>query len=393
MKVALFSAVRRGLEDHLRSLCQAGVDVNTVDDTGNTLLMLAATEGHEGCVKVLIEAGAELDLQEIWEGNPERTALMLAAYFQRTECANLLIQAGADVNISGSLGHTALMFAARCETSSTTKLLTEAGANLNKTESRGYTALMYAIDSFCAHEDNIRMLIEAGADLNVADSCGETALMLAAKQGKFRYVDLLIKGGCDLNKTCHSNKTALLLAVCNAYERMEELLERTDRENQDNLLHCQSSEADELKYLQNLARDIFPEGILCAKLLLKAGAKINLSRVPWDICVSNPVITTFSAENEDLMSLIKIISVAGERLNYMDETSGNPIIYFPDVFIEEETSVRLDHMCREAIRNHLVGVEPHENLFSRIPRLCLPHLTSFLLLYPDSELSMTLYLE
>ena len=56
--------------------------------------MAAAVEGHVECVKIFIQEGADLDIQEE-KGN---TALMFAAYYGMHNCFNTLLKAGAKVN-------------------------------------------------------------------------------------------------------------------------------------------------------------------------------------------------------------------------------------------------------------------------------------------------------
>ena len=41
---------------------QAGADVNTICDEGNTVLLCAALAGHDECVKVSLEAGADVNI-------------------------------------------------------------------------------------------------------------------------------------------------------------------------------------------------------------------------------------------------------------------------------------------------------------------------------------------
>ena len=49
--------------------------------------------------------------------------------------------------------------------------------------------------------------------------------------------------------------------------------------------------------------------------------------------------------------------------------------------MEQEVALNLKHLCRETIRKHLLKLDPHENLFHRVPRLGLPTLISDYLLY------------
>ena len=41
----------------------------------------------------------------------------------------------------------------------------------------------------------------------------------------------------------------------------------------------------------------------------------------------------------------------------------------PRYLMFKDIRMRLEHICREAIRNHLLEVDPHTNLFERIPKL------------------------
>ena len=50
----------------------------------------------------------------------------------------------------------------------------------------------------------------------------------------------------------------------------------------------------------------------------------------------------------------------------------------------EDPGIQLNHICSEAIRKHLLDLDPHSNLFCRIPLLGLPALLNLYLLYSES---------
>ena len=50
-------------------------------------------------------------------------------------------------------------------------------------------------------------------------------------------------------------------------------------------------------------------------------------------------------------------------------------------YLELPRGPNLSHLCREAIRNHLLDIDRHENLFVRVPRLGLPPVLNDYLLY------------
>jgi ankyrin repeat protein len=79
------------------SLLQRGMDVNTADRSGNTLLMIASRNGNLALMKSLIAARANVNRRN-QHGD---TALLLAALKPAPEAARLLVENGADLNPSG----------------------------------------------------------------------------------------------------------------------------------------------------------------------------------------------------------------------------------------------------------------------------------------------------
>ena len=70
--------------------------------------MRAAFLGHDRCVEVLLDAGADINAQD----EVGRTALMEACVAFKKDVIRLLISRGADVNLCDNNGCTALMRAA-----------------------------------------------------------------------------------------------------------------------------------------------------------------------------------------------------------------------------------------------------------------------------------------
>jgi ankyrin repeat protein len=99
-----------------RAFIAAGVDPNATTDNSSiyTALMPAASMGHIQVLKVLLEAGADINFQTVLEGD---TALINAARSGHADCVRLLLQAGADPTLrdhrdkSGTPGRTALDWA------------------------------------------------------------------------------------------------------------------------------------------------------------------------------------------------------------------------------------------------------------------------------------------
>jgi ankyrin repeat protein len=84
----LISAAAGGQEAMVRMLLQRGAGVNLQDSDGVTALMYAATIGHTTTVQVLLDAKADASLQ----ATNGRTALMAAEDYKHTATAQLLRQ-------------------------------------------------------------------------------------------------------------------------------------------------------------------------------------------------------------------------------------------------------------------------------------------------------------
>ena len=52
--------------------------------------------------------------------------------------------------------------------------------------------------------------------------------------------------------------------------------------------------------------------------------------------------------------------------------------------LHDSSELNLKHMCRETIRKHLLDIDPHENLFIRVPKIGLPSSLTKYLLYDVS---------
>ena len=159
--------------------------LNKKNTKGWTALMLACrnsqTDSSESTVRMLIDAGADVNLQD----NDEWTALMMAARYSRIDSSEstirMLIDAGAKLNLKNIDGWTALITACICSktdsTESTVRMLIDAGADLNIQNNDGWTALIMSckFSKTDSTESTVRILIESGADLNIVNNEGKKA--------------------------------------------------------------------------------------------------------------------------------------------------------------------------------------------------------------------------
>ena len=162
----ILAAAENGRNDEVISLLRRGMDINTTDRDGSTLLVIAArtgnydltdfllsnranalkrnrygdtplhlavSQGHIKVVERLIDGGADL--------NPEGwTPLHYAVFTDRKEIASLLIKRGADLDLRAPNSRTGLMLAAQLGKAELAKLLLDEEADFELKDADGFTA-------------------------------------------------------------------------------------------------------------------------------------------------------------------------------------------------------------------------------------------------------------
>jgi ankyrin repeat protein len=102
-----------------------GAKVDHKDANGRTALMYASSGPFAETVELLLDAGAEVDVQGMLEGF---TALMTAAAEGQLEVVELLLERGADPALEDVDGDTALSFARQGRHNEVVALLEERSA-------------------------------------------------------------------------------------------------------------------------------------------------------------------------------------------------------------------------------------------------------------------------
>lgn len=119
----------------------AGGDVNRpLDESGLTVLMVAAHQGQAEAVENLILQGARIEARD----HQGYTPLMFASNAGQAGCVAKLIAAKADVNARDNDGSTPLMFAAQHGHDPVVTLLLSAGADPNAVGKHGLSPIGFA---------------------------------------------------------------------------------------------------------------------------------------------------------------------------------------------------------------------------------------------------------
>lgn len=153
------AAAGAGNIEAVKVLLKAGADPNLLGSGTRSALFEAAIHGHGRIVQPLLQAGAHVEAATL--GSRIRsypvstsglvdvegvTPLIAAAEMGHFQVVRLLVDAGADVDRSDSSGFTALMGAARSGHAGMVKFIMEHGANLDAVDSSGKAAMTHAIE-------------------------------------------------------------------------------------------------------------------------------------------------------------------------------------------------------------------------------------------------------
>ena len=363
--------------------------------------MVAAENGHEKCLQMLIKAGGEVNS---FENNIKALRATIDGGYEK--CFELLINAGVDVNLGSENCNTVLMKAVGAGAIKAywsrhhanikfVKLLIAAGADVNA-QRRGFTALMHA--AFQGHSEVVKMLIDSGADVNILDCDGHTAMLHAAREYDFKSVTYMVEAGADVNVCDENGNTAMIYAAHGHwYDVVNMLIAAGADVNIQNNDHetVLSIVGGYFSYLN----ETYPGQFGCVEILIKAGADVKTAlkgmrhythKNPKSIRMFLAVGATVNLWNENDQQviwnseylpdeLLEQLYVSGGNIGDETETVRESLIE-----MESEKDLHLSHLCRDVIREHLQELDQRENLFIRVPRLGLPKPLQSYLLYDMS---------
>ncbi len=154
------------------NLINRGMDVNTVDRQGNTLLIQSVQRDLPQLFDYLLQRRARLNNRN---RNGE-SALSIAAYLGRETYVRRLVESGAQVNF---FGWSPLSYAAFNGHTAIAGYLLKHGAEVDGRTENGSTALFFA--ARFGHADTVRLLLEHHANPDILNENNETAVDWALK--------------------------------------------------------------------------------------------------------------------------------------------------------------------------------------------------------------------
>jgi ankyrin repeat protein len=115
----LFEAIEKVDMVSLNVLLAEGAEVDSVDENGNTPLMLASRIGNPRMVKIILAHDPEVNIKN----RSGFTALMIASEQGQVHIVEKLIQKGADISLKNDQGLTAVEIALRVGQPQTASLI------------------------------------------------------------------------------------------------------------------------------------------------------------------------------------------------------------------------------------------------------------------------------
>uniref|UniRef100_A0A8C9EV64 K Homology domain-containing protein n=1 Tax=Pavo cristatus TaxID=9049 RepID=A0A8C9EV64_PAVCR len=216
-------AASGGYVNIIKILLNAGAEINsrTGSKLGISPLMLAAMNGHVPAVKLLLDMGSDINAQIETNRN---TALTLACFQGRAEVVSLLLDRKANVEHRAKTGLTPLMEAASGGYAEVGRVLLDKGADVNAppVPSSRDTALTIAADK--GHYKFCELLINRGAHIDVRNKKGNTPLWLAANGGHYDVVQLLVQAGADVDAADNRKITPLMSAFRKGHVKVVQFL-------------------------------------------------------------------------------------------------------------------------------------------------------------------------
>lgn len=184
-----------------RRLILAGSDIDTIDPCGNWALADAARENEIQWVRELLALGADVD-----NTSTGATALHSAVGSDHRAVAKILLDAGANVDAQDVDGWTPLMFSRTLET---LNLLLDWNASPDTLSGIGEEAVI----SQMTDPEMIDRLLEVQQDPQLV-SCGLGNLLRnAAAEGNREQVNFLLSRGADTNSATSWGMTPLMAAA------------------------------------------------------------------------------------------------------------------------------------------------------------------------------------
>ncbi|MFK7922818.1 MAG: ankyrin repeat domain-containing protein [Bacteroidia bacterium] len=219
-RTPLTAAARLGNLEIAKILMKAGADMDLEDKNFGSPMAEAACGGYIDFVAYMLDQGA--DINEMSQG--QGTALNCASRNGHLKLINFLLSKGSEINLQNDGQGSALNAAARNGHNQIVKLLIARGADIDAHTNGQGSALNAAARN--GQTETIALLIKLGADLNKQNNGQGSALSAAARNGQTQLIKMLVDNGANINAQTNGQGSALNAAARNEqYETVKLLLD------------------------------------------------------------------------------------------------------------------------------------------------------------------------
>ena len=324
------------------------------EDRALASIIKSGIEGHIETVKLLLEHGAQVNIEYNNCGSPLHMAIFVGSH---TDAVKLLLDHGADVNIQDDDGLSPLHIASFNGGTETRKQHCRA----KKTD---FDKLFSDITA--SHIEMAGLLLDygAGAQVNIQDKCGQSPLMMASSIGDAEMVKFLLDHGAEVNLKDKDGCSALAIASLAGNE-----------------LNCTEVVSQNKVVEASILQRIIEEHTETVKVLLDFGAEVDSKDHHG---FSAQMIASSNGHIEILQLLIdhgskidfKAIDIAREK-NHVEvaellsskvkaETSSKTITSSEFMLLMQEMKSFEDRMNQRMEQMHNYTVQKMEQMYSQI---------------------------
>lgn len=222
MGTELIEAVKDGDEPEVERLIEIDVDVNARDDnTGMSALHVAAQQGAQKILNMLIDAKAHLDIKD----DQSSAALHMAAAYGHNNAVVSLCRAGAPIMLGDAVGNTPLHMAVQNSKQAT-----------------------------------VKNLLAFGVDVNLQNIAGKTPLYIATEKGDLGTVKLLLKKGANIDTAIDIARDIEVQSIVSLFDLVKNIKDKyTDQKTQELYLQVTLGENCEVNSLEELEIQLLGE--------------------------------------------------------------------------------------------------------------------------------------
>lgn len=340
----LLYAAKNNAGEAVKLLIDAGADVNVKDTDGNNALYYAIRYNNMEMAEALIVGGidygstqfdkADLFASAYKQGNTQIIKTMLspkqsidekdaetacavekAVFYDDDDMMLWLLNHGLSADSISSDGYSLLERAIRGDKANIFKILLEHGADMNTRTKDGRTLLQCAVGF--NRVDIAKLLAEHGAEIESEDSAPEDSSLLiyALKFEKKEAAQWLIEQGANINARDHLGRTALHLAVLHGDYDTAELL----------INHGADVNAVDNSNQNTPLMDAPFAAIGMAELLIEHGADVNARNKFGGTALSAAVGARDMYYKDGFVKLVEILLKNGADVNVKDNFGNTPL--------------------------------------------------------------------